>query len=281
MPLTPVQASPEASQSQNDDVALSPPPSKRSRRPLGITVDRTDVLDCGVCCHPLKPPLFQVPRVPRPDQVRAAVLSPGSRGGIPSASRALTPRMAARTGRRTTRGNATAVNAPTRRCSVGPAVVNTTPAASPPAQQPRSLRTSPRCTAEAADGLSFGVELHDGFNFVLTAVRGNAQHLLLLNVATTVFGRAVSVRLLARNDTKCELELSYSCGKQSLPGFCYQKARFHVACTGTANLSDGLPDPKASFQFFVPKYDDGSDEVSFKVSAKVFIPTKEDKPRTD
>lgn len=137
------------------------------------------------------------------------------------------------------------------------------------------------CAAEAAAGLSFAVGVRDGFNFVLTAVRGYAQHLLLLNVATTVFGRAVSVRLLARNDTKCELELSYSCGKQSLPGFCYQKARFHVACTGTANLSDGLPDPKASFQFFVPKYDDGSDEVSFKVSAKVFIPTKEDKPRTD
>jgi hypothetical protein len=31
---------------------------------------------------------------------------------------------------------------------------------------------------------SFGVDLRDGFNFVLTAVRGYAQHLLLLSMAT-------------------------------------------------------------------------------------------------
>jgi hypothetical protein len=54
------------------------------------------------------------------------------------------------------------------------------PAAASPAPRRRSppQRTGGRAPPRPLTA-SFGVDLRDGFNFVLTAVRGYAQHLLL------------------------------------------------------------------------------------------------------
>ena len=148
------------------------------------------------------------------------------------------------------------------------------------------------CTAEPdARRRPFAVALRDGFNF-LSAARGGAQHLLLLlNVATSAFGRAVSAVQLrpraaatasssaapvGRNNAKCELELKYSNYPYQLyPKGHYQTSRFEVACTDGAASND-LPDPSASFQFFIPKYaaaGSGSDEEEavFQVTAAIFI----------
>ncbi|WVZ96429.1 hypothetical protein U9M48_042067 [Paspalum notatum var. saurae] len=143
------------------------------------------------------------------------------------------------------------------------------------------------CTVEAEAGRSFGVDLRDGFNFV-TAVRGGARYVFLLNVASTALGRAVSaVAAVAgattmasssaapeagRKATTCELELK--CSRYQY-GPCYQRehyqtSRFEVACTDGSN---GLRDPNASFQFFIPNYVAGSEseEAAFRVTAGVYI----------
>ncbi|KAF8666191.1 hypothetical protein HU200_053720 [Digitaria exilis] len=290
----PVQASPEA----NHDVtaALLPPPSRSGRRSSGGMLWRTDVLDCGVCFLPLKPPIFQcrvghmvcslcrdrlasmgrchVCRAPTTFENRShamEVMVESFRVTCPHSALGCTYRPAYHDGERHARE---CPHAPLLRCPAGGCGFAATTAAL--VANVATVHGWP-CTAEAAAGLSFAVDVHDGFNFIFTAVRGNAQYLILLDTATTMLGRAISVYLLAGDNTKCELELYYSCCKQiGLPGHYYQKARFQVACT---DLSNGLPDrPNASFQFFVPKYDDGSNEVTFKVSAEIFIPTQEDKP---
>ena len=136
------------------------------------------------------------------------------------------------------------------------------------------------CAAEAAAGASFGVDLRDGFN-LLTAVRGGAQHLLLLNVASTPFGRAISaVRVLpqvastgssaasaAASSAKCELELNYWRYKGFLREHCLI-SRFEVP---SMDPSDALPDPSASFQFFVPKSVRGHDDAGLHVNVVIAI----------
>ena len=135
------------------------------------------------------------------------------------------------------------------------------------------------CAAEAAAGASFGVDLRDGFN-LLTAVRGGAQHLLLLNVASTLFGRAISaVRVLpqvastgsssapAASGAKCELELMYWRYKGFLREHCLM-SRFEVP---SMDPSDALPDPSASFQFFVPKSVRGHDDAGLHVNVVIAI----------
>jgi E3 ubiquitin-protein ligase SIAH1 len=138
------------------------------------------------------------------------------------------------------------------------------------------------CTAEVSAGESFLVDLLVGFNF-LTAVRGSAQYLLLLNMACTPFGHAISAVWISsltatmninssapatsRNMT-CELELCFMQFKhvQLQRGY-YEKSRFQVECICPSN---GLPDPNDSFQFFVPKCV-GGNEALVHVTAVIFI----------
>ncbi|XP_034604838.1 uncharacterized protein [Setaria viridis] len=222
-----------------------------------MTVDRTDALDCGICFLPLKPPIFQVhvvsslnqilrrgargvlavpgqagggrpvPRVPGPDQVPAVPRHGEDIWWTPSASRARTPSTAAPTGRRSTTGSTTPASARARGAAAAPGWP---------------------CTAEPTPDRSFDVHLRDGFNLI-TAARGEAQHLILLNVARTPFGRAVSaVRGFLREH--------------------FQTSRVEVA---SMDGSDALPDRSASFQFFFPKCAGGSDEDDLRVDVVINI----------
>ncbi|WVZ96416.1 hypothetical protein U9M48_042054 [Paspalum notatum var. saurae] len=111
----------------------------------------------------------------------------------------------------------------------------------------------------------------------------HAPYLFLLNVVSTAFGRAVSAAAAAalasssaapeaRKAPTCELELK--CSRYRYGPYYqrdhYQTSRFQVACTDGSN---GLPDPNASFQFFIPKYVAGSesDKAAFHVTAGVYI----------
>jgi hypothetical protein len=136
------------------------------------------------------------------------------------------------------------------------------------------------CTAEAHAGRAFGIDLRDGFNF-LTAVRSSTKYLLLLNMASTPFGHAISVVRIrslatmavsssgpwATNNTTCNLELIFSQFKH-VPCGHYLKSRFHVACTCPSN---GLPDPNVFFQFLVPKYVGGSNKAVVHVTVVISI----------
>jgi E3 ubiquitin-protein ligase SIAH1 len=138
------------------------------------------------------------------------------------------------------------------------------------------------CTAEAYPGHKFDVKLCDGFNF-LTAVRGSTKYLLLLNMASTPpFGRAISVVRLgslaalgsksldpATRNTTSNLRLLIQNYLHNPRGEYYQSSnKFQLECTCP---SSGLPDPNASFQFFIPKYVRGSDEATVLISATFFI----------
>ncbi|RCV35757.1 hypothetical protein SETIT_7G265700v2 [Setaria italica] len=205
-----------------------------------MTVDRTDALDCGICFLPLKPPIFQcdvghVVCSPCRDKLAAGgqchvPAVPGHGEDIwwtPSASRARTPSTAAPTGRRSTTGSTTPASARARGAAAAPGWP---------------------CTAEPTPDRSFDVHLRDGFNLI-TAARGEAQHLILLNVARTPFGRAVSaVRGFLREH--------------------FQTSRVEVA---SMDGSDALPDRSASFQFFFPKFAGGSDEDDLRVDVVINI----------
>jgi E3 ubiquitin-protein ligase SIAH1 len=127
------------------------------------------------------------------------------------------------------------------------------------------------CTAEpSADG-SFGVDLRHGFNF-LTAVRGGAKYLLLLDMASTRFVHIISavwiraVPAMASNssapatvDTTCDLELR----------LWDMRSQFQLQGTTPSNR---LPDPNASFhRFFFPNYLGGSDKATLHVTAVISI----------
>ncbi|CAL4895644.1 unnamed protein product [Urochloa decumbens] len=126
-----------------------------------------------------------------------------------------------------------------------------------------------------------GVDLRDGFNFLLTAGGGAQQHLLLLNVARTPYGRAVSAAWLrphhqaaaaAATAARCELGLYYSHYKDGLVRKHTQGSRFHVASMDDDPAAwDALKDPGASFQFLVPNRLGGSDEGDLRVTVDINI----------
>ncbi|TVU17615.1 hypothetical protein EJB05_33663, partial [Eragrostis curvula] len=133
------------------------------------------------------------------------------------------------------------------------------------------------CTAEITTEGAFNVNLRDGFNF-LTAVRGNHQFGILLNVARAPFGRAISaVRIrphataVSSSPAVCELELSYSLNSNDgdmCPSIHSQTSLFNVGCT---DLSGGLRDPNVSFHFVIPKYVPGHNEDFIEVTASFAI----------
>ncbi|CAN6326730.1 unnamed protein product [Urochloa humidicola] len=268
-----------------------------------MTVDRTAGLDCGICFHPLKPPIFQcdvghvvcsscrdklaargqchVCRDPTEfrrchamEQVVDAIRVP-----CPHAAHGCANRPAYHDRERHARE---CPHAPYRCPAAGPCGFSGNAPAL--AEHVAAVHGWP-CTTEPASHGFFGIDLRDGFNFLISDARGGncggAQHLLLLNVASTPFGRAVSVvrarpqaatsisSPVTASNTACGIELRYSSYKLALREHT-QRSRIHVAW---ADLSAGLPDPRTSFQFFVPKYagGHGDDEVAFHVSALIAI----------
>ncbi|KAF8765992.1 hypothetical protein HU200_007927 [Digitaria exilis] len=257
-----------------------------------MTVDRTDALDCGICFLPLKPPIFQcdvghVVCSPCRDKLAAAggrchvcrdatgfrrchameQLVDAIRAACPHAGHGCTARPAYHDRERHAGECAHApLRCPGDACGfVGPAPALAEHAAAAHGWRP--------CAAEAIAGASFRVDLRDGFNLI-TAARGGAAYLFLLNVATTPFGRAVSVvRLVpqapAWRSTTCELQLYYVRLKDFCREHYYQTSRFEVADMDPA--SDELQDPSASFQFLVPKCVSGYDEADFRVTVVITI----------
>ncbi|PVH61788.1 hypothetical protein PAHAL_3G122100 [Panicum hallii] len=268
------------------DLAAPPPPSSpapslRSESSSVVvvgemTVDRTHALDCGICFLPLKPPIFQCDVghvVCSPCRDKLAAMVDSVRVACPHAAHGCADRSAYHDRGRHARECAHApCRCPGRDCGfVGPA---------PALAEHAAAAHGWPCTAEAIAGCSFGVDLRDGFN-LLTAVRGGAQHLLLLN-GSTPFGRAISaVQVLpqvastgsssaaapAASGAKCELELHYWRYKGILREHCLV-SRFEVP---SMDPSDALPDPSTSFQFFVPKSVRGHDEAAVHVNVVISI----------
>ncbi|CAN6340670.1 unnamed protein product [Urochloa humidicola] len=270
-----------------------------------MTVDRTAGLDCGICFLPLKPPIFQC-------DVGHVVCSPcrdklAARGRchvcrdptgfrrchameqVVDAVRVPCPHAAHGCADRPTyhdreRHARECPHAPYR-CPAGGAGCGFAGSAPALAEHVAAVHGWP-CTTEPASHGCFGIDLRNGFNFFISSPRGGggcsgAQHVLLLNVASTPFGRAVSV-VRARpqaatsisspataSNTSCGIELRYTSYKLAMREHT-QRSRIHVAW---ADLSAGLPDPRTSFQFFVPKYagGHGDDEAAFHVTALIAI----------
>ncbi|CAN6358582.1 unnamed protein product [Urochloa humidicola] len=270
-----------------------------------MTVDRTAGLDCGICFLPLKPPIFQC-------DVGHVVCSPcrdklAARGRchvcrdptgfrrchameqVVDAIRVPCPHAAHGCADRPTyhdreRHARECPHAPYR-CPAEGAGCGFAGSAPALAEHVAAVHGWP-CTTEPASHGCFGIDLRDGFNFLISSPRGGggcsgAQHVLLLNVASTPFGRAVSV-VRARpqaatsisspataSKTSCGIELRYTSYKLAMREHT-QRSRIHVAW---ADLSAGLPDPRTSFQFFVPKYagGHGDDEAAFHVTALIAI----------
>lgn len=136
------------------------------------------------------------------------------------------------------------------------------------------------CAAEPTPRDSFFVHLRDGFNLITAAASrgagGGAHHLLLLSVARTPFGRAVSAvrvrpqaQAAAAASARCWLELRYA----RLEDFVHeyiQMARIELASMDGSD-PDALPDPSSSYQFSVPKCVGGYDEDEFRVTVAIDI----------
>ncbi|OEL20643.1 hypothetical protein BAE44_0018337 [Dichanthelium oligosanthes] len=169
-------------------------PHHRSARIVGeMTVECTDALDCGICFLPLKPPIFQcdvghVLCSPCRDKVAPAgrchvcrdptgfrrchameKMVDSVRVPCPHAAHGCADRPAYHDRERHARE---CVHAPCR-CPVGDAC-GFAGSVSALAEHLTSTHGWP-CTAEATAGFPLGVDLRDGFNLLLTAVRGRAQ----------------------------------------------------------------------------------------------------------
>ncbi|XP_047043138.1 E3 ubiquitin-protein ligase SINA-like 11 [Lolium rigidum] len=110
------------------------------------------------------------------------------------------------------------------------------------------------CTTDTRPWVCVKVNLRDGFNAVSVHASGQ-QHLFLLNVARSPFGRAISVSCVHPHQTVgFEVRLKYSRNENAHGGgVCRghsQQSQFTVACT---DLSGGPPSSDESFQFFLPK----------------------------
>ncbi|XP_006651033.1 putative E3 ubiquitin-protein ligase SINA-like 9 [Oryza brachyantha] len=118
------------------------------------------------------------------------------------------------------------------------------------------------CTTNVRAGEMVSAHLRDGFTFLRVHHhrRGSAtfsDHLIMLNVTREPLGRAISVLCIRPHAAEqpamqCELLFVSRFGYNGDGDMCrshYQKSEFHIGCT---DLADGLPDRKQCFQFVVP-----------------------------
>ncbi|XP_066365118.1 E3 ubiquitin-protein ligase SINA-like 11 [Miscanthus floridulus] len=238
-----------------------------------LTVADEDVLECGVCFLPLKPPFFQCARGP------CAVLAvrrqaQGCRQ-VPHVRRRharrlpTLPRHGARGALRPqpygceARPVYHALQEHVLACAHAPCHCPASEAAcgfkgSIPALLDHIVSAHGwPCTTARYGAPSSNVHLSDGFNFFVSyddvVDEHGRRYLYLFNVVRHAFCRAVSViricpRIRAAKGVK--LVLSYHLVNEQL--FSHeQKIEFKVACS---DLSDGLPDPHKSYQLTVSNY---------------------------
>ncbi|KAL6897748.1 hypothetical protein ACP4OV_006707 [Aristida adscensionis] len=305
-------------------------PSSSESSVIGdVTVENTGrVLDCGICFNPLKPPIFQcdvghvvcspcrdrlLPPPPPPAAAGACHVCRGPTGfrrcyameQLVDSIRVPCPHAAhgcaARPAYHDRAAHARACAHAPCRCPGGEACGFAAGSTAALVDHLAAAHDWP-CTAEPRPGVSFAVDLRDGFNFV-TATRYAAaaaddadqtaatatptpapattsQYLFLLNVAPAPpLGRSVTAFCVQRRHpaaTAMEaamVKLTYTRYRPSDVCRSYhQSSEFKVACT---DLSDGVPDPSECFQFIVQsavRGDDDDDDAKTRVMVSISPP---------
>uniref|UniRef100_A0A0E0KYL6 RING-type E3 ubiquitin transferase n=1 Tax=Oryza punctata TaxID=4537 RepID=A0A0E0KYL6_ORYPU len=255
----------------------------------GVTVEDADTLECGVCCLPLRPPIFQC-------EVGHVVCAP-CRDKLAPAGKCYVCRVAVAGGEY-------------RRCYALERLVDSIRVACPHAARgcdatpayhgldahrracPHAVCHCPGeacgfagstaalldhfaaahswpCITDVRTGETY--RLHDGFNFHRVEHHpGDGDHrLIMLNMTREPLGRAISVLCIHPHaapaaEMQCELRLYVSRpgdgGSGGGGGLCishYQRSVFHI---GYSDLADGVPDRRQRFQFVVPRHVVGDDD---------------------
>ncbi|KAB8098161.1 hypothetical protein EE612_027161 [Oryza sativa] len=271
-----------------------------SARPVvavaGVTVEDADALECGVCCLPLRPPIFQC-------EVGHVVCAP-CRDKLAPAGRCHVCRAAVAGGEyRRCHALERLVDAIRVACPHAAHGCGATPAYHALDAHRRACPHAPcRCPGESCGfaGSTAALldhfaaahawpcvadvragethRLHDGFNFHRVEHRGGGDHrLIMLNMTREPLGRAISVLCIHPHaapaaEMQCELRLHVSRPADDAGGgLCishYQKSVFHI---GYSDLADGVPDRRRRFQFVVPRHvvgGDNEDGVQIRVRIK-------------
>uniref|UniRef100_A0A0D9WCY1 RING-type E3 ubiquitin transferase n=1 Tax=Leersia perrieri TaxID=77586 RepID=A0A0D9WCY1_9ORYZ len=287
------------------DAREETPPADAPAAVAGVTVEDGDALDCGVCYHPLKPPIY-------PCEVGHVVCSP--------CHDRMTPTPTCHVCRVPVTGGAY------RRCHAMERLVSSIHvacphaahsfAATPPYHDLEShLDTCPHapnchcpgdgcgfvgsttvllahfaaavhawpCDTRTAAAAGDTYSLDDGFNFLRVehhdaAGGGGGDRLVMLNMTREAYGRAISVLCIHPNAAavaaamRCEIRYEsrvgyyYGGGDDGAPWHGHvQKSVFDV---GHSDLAGGLPDPKQGFQFILPSCvmpDDGEGFIRIHV----------------
>ncbi|KAF7003524.1 hypothetical protein CFC21_018824 [Triticum aestivum] len=245
------------------------PPSTRAALE-NLTLADADALDCGVCCLPLKPPIFQcgvghalceqcrgklasartchVCRAPMADGYRRnhdleRLVEP-IRAPCPNAAYGRAARPVYYDGPRHLEDCLHApCHCPEEACGFVGSTEMLLAHFAGEHEWP--------CTTGARAGESFSVDLEDGFNVVIVG-DGARELLFLVMVSPVSLGRAVSaVCVCPRTDGGDEIFYGVELEFERLGGWYGERLKsfFNVECT---NLSSGLPDPDHRFQFLLP-----------------------------
>ncbi|TVU17666.1 hypothetical protein EJB05_33714 [Eragrostis curvula] len=239
-----------------------------------VTVENSGVLNCGVCCHPLKPPIFQIKIYTKMTAVERCHVCHGSTSfhrcydtekilnsilvPCPHAAHgcATKPVYYDREDHAHSCAHAPCC-CPGEACSFigsAAALLNHIAAAH-----------GWPCTVETSTGSSFNVDFSDGINIV-TPVRETSKHLFVLDVMRAPFGRVVTVFCVHPHPAAtAELNLSYS--RLNISSRHHQCSEFKLACT---DLSSALPsDSKERFHLVLPRTVDGQDEGTIRIEALI------------
>ncbi|GJM94628.1 hypothetical protein PR202_ga11290 [Eleusine coracana subsp. coracana] len=228
--------------------APPPPPLESAAVAAYVMADDADVLDCSVCCLPLKPPIFQcdvghVVCSPCRDKLRGSSKCHSHRQSCPHAP----------------------CRCPGKDCGFIGSLTALLDHFAGTHGWPCTTRTRAGKTCRCS------VRLSDGFNFLLTELTGDGEgggrgaatpsgkYLFLLNVARQEVGRAIFVLFVGRKPAtkalKCVLTYSRrhhdASGHHKFLGSHLLQSEINVECW---DLSTGLPSPKDCFQFIVPDF---------------------------
>ncbi|TVU17731.1 hypothetical protein EJB05_33782, partial [Eragrostis curvula] len=121
------------------------------------------------------------------------------------------------------------------------------------------------CTVETSTGSSFNINIRDGMNIV-SPVRETSKHLFVLDVTRAPFGRVVTVFCVHPHPAAtAELKLSYS--RLNISSRHHQCSEFKLECT---DLSSALPaDSKERFHLVLPRTVHGQDEGTIQIEALI------------
>ncbi|XP_037416913.1 putative E3 ubiquitin-protein ligase SINA-like 9 [Triticum dicoccoides] len=254
-------------------------PLKGPATVVDVTVD-ADALNCGVCCLPLKSPIFQC-------KVGHVICSP-CRDNLAAEGRCHVCQDPISGGYQRSYDMEKLVESIRVPCSNAAYGCSARPTYSQQHEHVRSCQHLPchcpadtcgfvgstsvlldhfavvhrwPCTTELRTWKCVDVQLRDDFNAAYVRV-GGMQYLFLLNVARQPFGRSISVFCVhprapveesSPTPVGFEVRLKYSRNDYGHGDMCRghsQETKFKVACT---DLSDGLPNSEGSFEIVLPK----------------------------